>query len=165
MFIRILLAAALMFAQSWAVAQTADAPPRLTPDQARAQRAKARDMKEQARKTYEAEVKACQGKAIAIGCMSSAKERRTETLQQADALEREGRNAERDASRREAEAKAATRTAQPVGVEDSSKGASPSCRARPSMCGSPKAEATTAPASASATAAARATYAGGRWTC
>ncbi len=112
MFIRILLAAALMFAQSWAAAQTADAPPRLTPDQARAQRAKAKDMKEQARKTYEVDVKACQGKAIAIGCMSSAKERRTETLQQADVLEREGRNAEREASRREAEAKAAKREAE-----------------------------------------------------
>ena len=107
MFIRILLAATLIFTQPWAAAQTADSPSQLTPDQARAQRAKARDMKEQARKTYEVDVKACQGKAIAIGCMSSAKERRTETLQQADVLEREGRNAEREASRREAEAKAA----------------------------------------------------------
>jgi hypothetical protein len=112
MFIRILLAATLMLTQPWAAAQTADSPSQLTPDQARAQRAKARDMKEQARKTYEAEAKVCQSKAIAIGCMSSAKERRTETLKQADALELEGRTAEREASRREAEAKAAKREAE-----------------------------------------------------
>ena len=115
MHIRSLLVIALMLAQAWAAAQTTDAPSGLTLDQARAQRDKAKTMKVQARKTYDADVKVCQSKAIAIGCMSSAKDRRAETFKQADALELEGRTVERETLRREAEAKAAKREAEALG--------------------------------------------------
>ena len=112
MQIRIMLVAGLMLVPTWGAAQTADAPPQLTLDQARAQRSKARDMKAEARKTHDAEIKACQRQAIAIRCISSAKEKREETLKRAEALELEGRTVEREALRREAEAKAAKREAE-----------------------------------------------------
>lgn len=115
MHIRILLVAGLMLTQTWVVAQTAGAPSQLTLDQARAQRAKAKTMKDQAKKAYEADVKACQSQAIAIGCISSAKDRRSATQKQADALELEGRTVERETLRREAEAKAAKREAEAPG--------------------------------------------------
>jgi colicin import membrane protein len=98
MQIRIMLVAGLMLVPTWGAAQTADAPPQLTLDQARAQRSKARDMKAEARKTHDAEIKACQRQAIAIRCISSAKEKREETLKRAEALELEGRTVEREAS-------------------------------------------------------------------
>ncbi|MBK7025349.1 MAG: hypothetical protein IPH41_18350 [Sulfuritalea sp.] len=112
MQIRIMLVAGLMLVPTWGAAQTADAPPQLTLDQARAQRSKARDIKAEARKTHDAEIKACQRQAIAIRCISSAKEKREETLKRAEALELEGRTVEREALRREAEAKAAKREAE-----------------------------------------------------
>lgn len=112
MQIRIMLVAGLMLVPTWGAAQTADAPPQLTLDQARAQRSKARNMKAEARKTHDAEIKACQRQAIAIRCISSAKEKREETLKRAEALELEGRTVEREALRREAEAKAAKREAE-----------------------------------------------------
>jgi len=117
MHIRSLLALALMLTQAWAAAQTTDAPSGLTLDQARAQRDQAKTMKAQARKTYDTDVKACQSKAIAIGCVSSAKDRRAEIFKQADALELEGRTVERETLRREAEAKAAKREAEAPGRE------------------------------------------------
>lgn len=112
MHIRIFLAVGLMLTQAWAVAQAPDAPSSLSLHEARAQRAKARTMKAQAKKTYDADVKVCQSKAIAIGCTSSAKDRRAETLKRADALELEGRTVERETLRREAAAKAAKREAE-----------------------------------------------------
>lgn len=115
MHIRTILAVGLMLIQAWAFAQITDASSQLTLDQARAQRAKAKDLKAQARKTFEAEKKACQDKAIAIGCMSSAKDRRAESFRQADALEREGRMVEREALRQEVDKKAAKREAEAPG--------------------------------------------------
>jgi hypothetical protein len=117
MHIRTFLAAGLMLVQACASAQTAgapqktDAPSSLTLKEAQAQRTRAKALKAGADKAYAADRKACQKQAIAIGCMSAAKERRSELTRQADVLEREARAVELEARRREVEAKAAKREA------------------------------------------------------
>lgn len=110
--IRRLLLLGLMLAHPWVSAQTAAPVPPLTLDEARVQRSKAKTLKDEAEKTFALDKAACSAKAIAIGCMSSARERRAAALQKADALEREGRNRERELRRAELEAKAAKRAAE-----------------------------------------------------
>lgn len=117
MQIRKVLIAGLMLVHAWALAQTVEAPSPLSLDEARVQRAKGKALKDEAEARYEADKAACQGKVIAIGCMSSAKERRTAAVKEADALEREGRKAEREIHRQEVEAKAAQRAAEAPGLE------------------------------------------------
>ncbi len=117
MHIRNLLGVGLMLACACVRAQTADAPPPLSLDEARVQRATGKALKDEAETRYEADKAACQGKVIAIGCMSSAKERRTAAVKEADALERGGRKAEREIHRQEVEAKAAQRAAEAPGLE------------------------------------------------
>jgi hypothetical protein len=111
MQIRTMLVAGLMLVHAWAVAQTADAPP-LSRDEARAQRVKGKALKDEAEARYDADKAACQSKVIAIGCMSSAKERHSAAVLQAGLMEREGRKAEREIHRLEVEAKAAKRAAE-----------------------------------------------------
>ena len=115
MHIRNWLALGLMLAQAGISAQTA-APP-LSLDDARAQRAKGKALKAEAEARYETERAECQSKLIAVSCMSTAKERHMHALREADALEREGRQAEREVHRLEVEAKAARRAAEAPGRE------------------------------------------------
>ena len=112
MHIRRLLLLGLVLAQPWGPAQAAEPVPPLTLDEARIQRSKGKTMKDEAEKAFALDKAACSAKAIAIGCMSSARERRAAALQQADALERAGRNRERELRRAEIEAKAAKRAAE-----------------------------------------------------
>ena len=88
MHIRTLLALALMLAHACTLAQTADTSPPISLDDARAQRVTGKALKDEAQKTYEAERAACQSKAIAISCMSSAKEKRIEAVRRGETMER-----------------------------------------------------------------------------
>ena len=112
MHIRSWLALGFMFAQACVSAQTATVQPALSLDDARAQRARSKLLKAEAEKAFEAEKAACQNKVIAINCLSSAKERHTEAVKVADAMQREAHQAEREAHRLDAEAKAAKRQAE-----------------------------------------------------
>ncbi len=99
----------MLFAQGCIAAQEAALAPALDP--ARALGAKGRALKAEAEKSYETEKAACQNQAIAFGCMSAAKQRRIDTRRAAEALLRQGRQAERHARRAAAEAQAASREA------------------------------------------------------
>lgn len=103
--------------QACAVAQTAEVKPAMSLDEARVQRAKGKALGAEAEARYAAEKAICQNKAIAIGCMSSAKDRHTEAVKAATALEREGRAVERELHRQEVEAKAAKRAAEAPAAE------------------------------------------------
>jgi hypothetical protein len=117
MHIRSLLALGLLLVHALVSAQTADAPSPLSLDEARAQRARGKALKVEAEKTYQSEKAVCQSKAIAINCMSSAKEKRIEAVRSAEAIEREGHKAEREAHKREVDAKAAKRAVEAPGRE------------------------------------------------
>ena len=111
MQIRKRLALVLLLFQGWALAQTTE-PPTLSADEARAQRARGKSLKAEAEARYEAEKAECQGKLIAVGCASSAKDRHVVAVREAEALERGGREAERELRRRELEEKEARRAAE-----------------------------------------------------
>jgi colicin import membrane protein len=117
MHLRNWLALGLIFSQTWASAQTADAPSSLSLDQARQQRVRAQALKDSAENTFAAEKAVCKSKAIAINCLSSARERRAVAVREANALESEGRKVEREARNREIEAKAAKRAAEAPALE------------------------------------------------
>jgi hypothetical protein len=111
MQIRKRLALVLLLFQGWALAQTTE-PPTLSIEEARAQRARGKSLKTEAEARYEAEKAECQGKLIAIGCVGSAKDRHALAVREAEALERGGREAERELRRRELEEKEARRAAE-----------------------------------------------------
>ena len=117
MHVRHWLALGLMLVQVWALAQTTEPLPPLSLEDARAQRVRGKALKAEAEARYEAEKAECQAPVIAVGCMSSAKDRRTATVREADTLERGGRKAEREAHQGEIEAKATKRAAEAPGRE------------------------------------------------
>jgi hypothetical protein len=112
MHIRHWLALGLTITQVWSLAQAADAPPPLSLDEARAQRARGKTLKHEAESRYETERAACQARVIAINCLSAAKERRIEGVRGGEAMEREGRKAEREAHQKEVAAREAKRAAE-----------------------------------------------------
>ncbi len=109
MRIKYLLAMGLMSTQTWVSAQPTEAPSQLSLPEAHAQRARAKDLKSGAEKAYKLEINECKSKAIAIRCISSAKDRRAELVKQADALDLEARTVEREERRKRVETKAAKR--------------------------------------------------------
>lgn len=112
MHIRSVLVLGFLFAQSLASAQMEEVRSPLSLDEARALGARGKSLKDEAKKRYEAEKAVCQGKAIGLTCLSSAKDRYIEVLRNAEVLEREGRNAEREIHRLEKDAKAVQRAAE-----------------------------------------------------
>lgn len=112
MHIRSWLALGLLLGHGLMAAQAADSGSPLSLDEARAQRLRAKNLKDEAEKRYESDKAVCRSKTIAITCLSSAKERRAEAVKEADVLGREGRRVEREIHRKELEAKAAKREAE-----------------------------------------------------
>jgi hypothetical protein len=117
MHIRRSLALGLVFAYALVSAQTVDAPHPLSRDDAHAQRLKGKVLKGEAEARYVTEKAECQSKMIAIGCLSSAKERHAVAVKAAETMEREGHQAEREAHKREVEAKAAKNEVEAPGRE------------------------------------------------
>ena len=112
MHIRNLLMICVTLGPSWVGAQTAVVPAALSVEDARTQRLNAKALKEETEKTYDAEKALCRDATLTIRCMSLAKERRLDTLRQANALEQAARKAERESRLKEVEAKAAIRAAE-----------------------------------------------------
>ena len=110
------LALIFLLFHGWAPAQAAE-PPTLSVEEARAQRARGKSLKAEADARYEAEKAECQARMIAVGCMSSAKERHAAAVGEADTLQREARRAEREARQRKVDAKEAQRAAEAPGRE------------------------------------------------
>jgi hypothetical protein len=112
MQIRSFLAVVFMLANPWAAAQTAEAPPAPSLDEARAWQVRGKALKSEAEARYTEDKAICQSKLIAFNCLSSAKERHSAAVKEATALEQGGRKAEREIRRNEREAKTAKREAE-----------------------------------------------------
>jgi colicin import membrane protein len=112
MQIRSFLTGVFILASPWAAAQTAEAPPALSLDEARAWQVKGKALKSAAEARYIEDKAVCQDKIVAFNCLSSAKERHSAAVKEATALEQGGRKAEREIRRLEREAKTAKRQAE-----------------------------------------------------
>lgn len=113
MIIRSFLAGALLFSQI-AGAQTPEAgapaaSPPLSLEEARAQRAHASTLKDEAQQRYAAEQNACYKKFLVNDCLDDAKKIYTELMIKARELDQAGRLVEREAHRREVANKEAAR--------------------------------------------------------
>lgn len=112
MQIRSFLTGVFMLASPWAAAQTAETPPALSLDEARAWQVKGKALKSAAEARYAEDKVICQNKIVAFNCLSSAKERHFAAVKEAATLEQGGRKAEREIRRLEREAKTAKREAE-----------------------------------------------------
>ena len=72
MNIRTWLALGIVVVRTLALAQAADAPAPLSPDDARAMHSRGKALKAEAEQVYQREKSACQSRAIAINCTSSS---------------------------------------------------------------------------------------------
>lgn len=115
--IRNWLVLGFLLAQTTVSAQMANLPTALSLEEARAMRARGKALKAEAERTFKEEEAVCRSQAIAINCLSSAKERRATAVGAADALERQGRDAEREVRRQQVEARSAQRAAEASGRE------------------------------------------------
>lgn len=101
-----------LIAANAAWAQTPEASAPLSLEEARAQRVRAEALKSVAQKRYAAEQDACYKKFLVNDCLESAKASYTGSMLKARELDKAGRDVEREAHRREVEAKEATRAAE-----------------------------------------------------
>lgn len=110
MRIQSLLLMALLFSPVlWA--QTPAQPQSLSLEEAQAQRIHAEAMKSEAEQRYASEQAACYKKFLVNDCLEAARNRHTQSLNEARTLDKAGREVEREAHRQEVEAKEARRTA------------------------------------------------------
>jgi len=113
MHIRSLLVISVIFVQS-AWAQTADpaAQQPLSLEEAQALRVRAEILKSEAEKRYEVDKAACYQKFLVNDCLDAARKTYTKSLVEARELDKVGRDVEREAHRKEVEAKEAARAAE-----------------------------------------------------
>lgn len=103
-----LLAPGVLLAQTPA----ASPPPSLSLEEAHAQRERAETLKSEAQQRYEREQADCRQKFLVNDCLEAARNRYTQTLNEARTLDKAGRDVERAAHREEVEAKEAQRAAE-----------------------------------------------------
>lgn len=113
MHIRNLLALGLVFVPAvWAQTPDPVAPPPLSLEEAHALRARADVLKSEAERRYEADKAVCYQKILVNDCLDAARETYTKLVVEARAVDKAGRDGEREVHRRELEAKEATRAAE-----------------------------------------------------
>lgn len=111
---RILRRAALLLGivtPAWLMAQ-APAPSAITPENAPAARARAKELRDTAQKRFAADKADCNTRVMAIGCLSAAQERRAESVREAEALQKEAARVEREARQAKVTDKEARRAAE-----------------------------------------------------
>lgn len=112
MYLRKLMTALLLISPTlWAQTPTAPVPEPSTLEEAKAQRARATQMKKAADQLYASEQEACYKKLLVNDCLEAAKKRHTQSIVEARNLDIPARHFEREAKRADVEAKEAKRAA------------------------------------------------------
>lgn len=86
-------------------------PPALTLDEARAERARASEIKAEAERVFKEDEAACYQRVLVNDCLETAKKKRLKTIREARAIDKVGRDAERQHERLRVEEREAARAA------------------------------------------------------